>query len=158
MAKCTCECDENAQQSVSSKVIRHILCTKSNQNLVIGTTEKLLPTLFWLGIIASIGLAFKASSSVAFFTNNAFYIILSFIGFLIAFLFVVIISFYTIYILKTLKDTVACKCDESCECENIKANDTLNSSVSETPIKKKPGPKRVVKRSRKPKATTTVAE
>ncbi|MDR1460201.1 MAG: hypothetical protein LBI78_00950 [Campylobacteraceae bacterium] len=162
MAKHTCGCDENAEQSVGSKVIQHILCVKSNQSLVIGIAERLLPKLFWLSIIASIVLAFRVSSFIAAVTNNAFYIIVSFIVFLIAFLLVAIMSFYMIYLLKALKDGVVCKDGESCGCKDNEATESFNSSVSfgEAPIKikKKPGPKKGSKRGKRPRAAAVVTE
>jgi hypothetical protein len=156
MAEHTCGCNENTDQNAGSKIIKHILCVKSNQSLVIWIAERLLPKLFWLSVIASIVLAFKAASQVAVFTSNAFYIILSFVGFLIVFLLVVIISFYTIYLLKALKDAVVYR-------DSDKDNRaTLNSSVfsGEVPvrIKKKPGPKKGSKRGRKPKVVPVVSE
>ncbi|MDR1285826.1 MAG: hypothetical protein LBJ88_06470 [Campylobacteraceae bacterium] len=164
MAKQTCGCDENAEQSVSSKVIRHILCVKSNQKLVIRIAEILLPILFWLSIIASVVLAFKAASVVAAVTSNAFCIILSFVAFLVAFLLVTVIGFYVIYLLKALKDSVTCKCkeNESCECKDDKLADTFNPSASllEEPVKirRKPGPKKGSKRGRRPRPVITTAE
>jgi hypothetical protein len=160
MSKHTCECEESAGQSVGSKIIKHILCVKTNQSLVICIAEKLLPKLFWLSIIAGVILSFSVADSVAENDYSAFLIILSFVAALLFFIIAAVISFYTIYLLKALKDAIVCKDNEdSCGCKSHKTTEALNLSVSSNeaaPVKvrRKPGPKKGSKRGRKPKAVS----
>ncbi|MDR0580114.1 MAG: hypothetical protein LBG21_05885 [Campylobacteraceae bacterium] len=147
--------NENVEQDIGSIIIQHILCVKSNQGLVIWLTERLLPKLFWIGIIASIYFAF----SIASINNDSiFSAVLTFIVALIASFTVVIISFYTIYVLKSLKDAFVLKEEDGCGCgKHDKEAKALDASThAADPIsakaKRKPGPKKGSKRGRKPKA------
>ncbi|MDR2342690.1 MAG: hypothetical protein LBD84_06595 [Campylobacteraceae bacterium] len=144
--------NENVKHDIGSIIIKHILCVKSNQGLVIWLTERLLPKLFWIAIIASIYFAFSAASIN---NDSIFSTVLTFVVALIASLVVVIISFYTIYVLKSLKDGFVIKEEDGCGCEkHDKETKTLDASTHavSAKVKRKPGPKKGSKRGRKPKA------
>ncbi|MDR3178236.1 MAG: hypothetical protein LBT96_04550 [Campylobacteraceae bacterium] len=168
MSKHTCGCDENAQENIGLKIVKHILCVKSNQGLVIWLTERLLPKLFWLSIVISIVLAFKLASITSNF-SGVLDTIFTFIVALVVFWAFTFIGFYVIYILKTLKDNLVhenAEIDCGCGCESHKEEshkeETVVADASVTPaktplvkVKKKPGPKKGSKRVKKPKETTT---
>jgi hypothetical protein len=115
MAGCGCGSDE---RSVAEKIAALVVCTKTHQCFVTHITEKALPILFWLGIIGSFVGAFKVANTLSEF-SRAFYIgnldiILAFITVLIGSIVVVFLTFYTIYLLKSIKDKL--KSDESSSC------------------------------------------
>jgi hypothetical protein len=137
MAGCSCSAD---QKSAAEKFLGLFVCTKTHQCFIICIVEKVLPILFWLAILGSFIIAFKAADFVSIYGGTGA-VILTFFTALIGGIFVIFIVFYLIYLLKAIKDALK-KDEDGCGCEDdIEAEDPKEESVA------------AKKRGRKPKTT-----
>jgi hypothetical protein len=150
-----CGSNENGD-STKKTIVKVLLCTETNQCFVKHLVEKILPVVFWLSILGAFVFSFKIANIGSRFGGGfeftTFLIIL--IGSLIA----ILISFYLIYAVKTIKDALTggedtCGC--GCELDNEESADavvveSVESSVTAAkPERKKPGPKAGSARGRK---------
>jgi hypothetical protein len=144
-----CNCDAGGK-STTEKVAGLFLCVKTHQCFVTHIVEKALPILFWLGILGSFIMAFIAAAT-AFASGSIFGGILILFGVLIADVALTFITFYVIYLLKAIKDSVKSD-EEGCGCG---CDDEPKKKVVEPKAEPKkeaaPAPK---KRGRKPSVKT----
>jgi hypothetical protein len=136
MAGCSCHEGKSAAENAAGL----FLCVKTHQCFVTHIVEKVLPILFWLGIIGSFIVAFKVADAISVF-SGFFVTTLSFLVVLVTNIACVLITFYVIYLLKKIKDTLKEKDSESgCGCGCGDETEVVKKEVA--------APK---KRGRKPK-------
>ncbi|MDR0761835.1 MAG: hypothetical protein LBF13_02160 [Campylobacteraceae bacterium] len=151
MAGCSCGADN---KNAAKKIVGLLLCTKTHQCFITYIVEKALPILFWLGIIGSLIVAFKAADAVSHF-GGVISTILTFFVVLIADIILIFLAFYVLYLLKAIKDGLKnkdkCDCNDNAESE--KEDTKANVELKTEPKKEdKPEPK---KRGRKPSIKPT---
>jgi hypothetical protein len=100
------------QDLIAAKA-KKALTVSANQHLVLWVGGKALPVLFWLSIIGSFFVAYRAASFAGLFGGGGFSF-LTFIEVLIVSLIGVLLFFYVLYLLKAIKDTISG--EESCNC------------------------------------------
>jgi hypothetical protein len=140
-------------ESTNNTILKVLLCTETNQCFVKHLVEKILPVAFWLSVLG----AFVFSFRVASIGYDGFGFI-TFLTTLIGSLITVLISFYLIYVVKSIKDaltggedTCGCGCGlDNEESADAVVADPIESSVTVAkPARKKPGPKAGSSRGRK---------
>lgn len=75
------------------------------RNIVIKTTEVLLPIVFWLGLITIFIISFSTAYSLGSF-YSFFERVTTFLGIFLPYSLTLIVSFYLIYLLKDIKDSL----------------------------------------------------
>jgi large-conductance mechanosensitive channel len=149
-----CGCNGNGE-SVGKTIVKLLLCTKTNQCFVKHLVEKILPVLFWLSVIGAFVVSFRLANIRTPFGESVFSVSV-FIGTLVVVLIYVLIVFYIIYVLKTIKDKLT-QSEESCGCD-VGDKEVVSAVVSAPaeksvavakPARKKPGPKKGSTRGRK---------
>jgi hypothetical protein len=135
MAGCGCGADD---KSTAEKVLGLVVCTKTHQCFVTHIVEKALPILFWLGIIGSVIIAFIAAGTVLEY-ESIFCAILTFLFVLIADIIITLLSFYVIYLLKAIKDSLKDnenECGCGCDIEEAEPTKEVKEEVVAAPKKR----------------------
>jgi large-conductance mechanosensitive channel len=149
MSSC-CGNHNGSEKNVGEIIAKSLICTKANQSLVMCLGNKILAVLFWLSVVGSFVIAYKAADAFSGLIGG--FQIGTFICVLIGSLVYVFVIFYFIYLLKAINDKLGDKKDSCCEtnvCEQPNSPKPFVSKAADDPVvkvRKKTGPKKGSKR------------